>query len=253
MQRGLAEALAPVQSGASTVLSPVRDVAGWVSSTVKAKSEVTKLERENNALTSELAQLGYNKHQLQVDDQLLKLDDDSGLAPYGLVSANVIAKDLVVWYYTITIGQGTSAGVQVDDPVVGPGGLVGDVYSVTSDSAIVTLVTSPKFSVAATIQNQANTQGLIQPAIGDPTSLRLNDLPATAQVLNGQLVVTSGFVDQSQSSIRSLYPPGIPIGYVSSTSPETSVQTSQEVDVTPQVDFTNLSTVQVLTKPHGGA
>jgi len=249
VQRGLAEALAPVQQGASTVLSPVRDVAGWFSSTFKAKSQLATLQKKYDSAISALAQAQYNKHQLAADDQQLKLYADTGLSRYDPVPANVIGKDPVLWYNTITIGAGSNAGIQADDPVVGDGALVGDVAKVNSDSAIVTLLTSPNFSVGATIQNQANTQGLIQPAIGDPTSLLLNELPATAQVTSGELVVTSGFVEANDSFVHSLYPQGIPIGTVSSSSPQTSVLTSQTVDVAPQVDFTNLSTVDVLTKP----
>ncbi len=253
VQRGLVEALAPVQEGASTVLSPVRDIAGWVSSTFKAKSQVAGLTRTKNALTSELAQAKYDKHQLLVDQQLLRLDDNYGLAGYRLVTANVSGKNLVVWYETITIDQGSSDGVRVGDPVVGPGGLVGDVSAVTGPESIVTLMTSPRFSVAAMVENQAGSEGLIQPAGGDPSSLRLNELPSTAQVSTGELVVTSGFVEETDSFVHSLYPAGIPIGTVSSTSPQTSVLTSQQVDVAPLVDFNNLSTVQVLTRPRAGA
>ncbi len=250
VQRGLVEALAPVQEGASTVLSPVRDIAGWVSSTFRAKSQVANLQRENNSLFAKLAKVQYDKHQLQVDQALLKLDDGTNIASDGPVSANVIVKDLVYWFETVTIDRGSGAGIEDGDPVVGPGGLVGEISNVTSDQSIVTLLTSPKFSVGATIQNQTDTEGLIQPAVGDPASLRLNELPSTAQVLTGQLVVTSGFVDPTQTFVHSLYPPGIPIGVVSSTSPQTSLLTSQQVDVTPLVNFDNLSTVRVLTKPH---
>jgi len=254
VQRGLAEALAPVQKGASTVLSPVRDVAGWVSSTFDAKSQVKKLTNQRNSLYAKLAKAHVDEHQLEVDQALLKLDDSTGVAAYHTVTTSVIGKDLVYWYETITIGAGFGDGIKVGDPVVGPGGLVGDVSVVQSDESIVTLLTSPKFSVGATIQNQSNTQGLIQPAIRDPASLRLDDLPSTApNILDGQEVVTSGFVEANDSFVHSLYPPGIPIGTVSGTSPQTSVQTSQTVDVTPLVDFNNLSTVQVLTKPRAGA
>jgi cell shape-determining protein MreC len=64
--------------------------------------------------------------------------------------------------------------------------------------------------------------------------------------------VTSGFSDPQDPAISSLYPAGIPIGTVSSVNPQQSVLTGQEVDVTPFVDFPDLSTVQILTRPHAG-
>ncbi|MGC9221343.1 MAG: rod shape-determining protein MreC [Solirubrobacteraceae bacterium] len=250
VQRGLVQALAPVQEGASKVLSPFRDVGNWVSSTFRAKSEVASLQRQNHALINQLAHVQWDQHQFNVDQGLLKLDDQAGLASDHPVAADVIGKNPVYWYDTITIDQGTGARVALNDPVVGPGGLVGDISYVSSDQAIVTLLTSPKFSVGAMIENTTGTDGLIQPAVTDPASLRLTDLPSTAQVLAGQLVVTSGFVDATNSLVRSLYPAGIPIGVVSSASPQTSLLTSQQVEVKPLVDFSNLTTVQVLTTPH---
>ncbi len=39
VQRGIVQVFSPVQAGASKVLSPVRDVANWVSDTLRAKSK----------------------------------------------------------------------------------------------------------------------------------------------------------------------------------------------------------------------
>jgi rod shape-determining protein MreC len=253
VQRGIAEVLSPVQHGASKVLSPVRDVAGYFSSTFKAKSQVASLRKENTALTAALAREQYNKHQLAVDNSILKLDTTAGINGDGLVAAAVTGKNPLLWYETVTIDKGTNAGVREFDPVVTGGGLVGAVSAdVGSNYAVVTLLTSPNFSVGAQIQNTTGTAGLLQPAVGDPTSLRLNDLPASAQISASQMVVTSGFVDSKHPSIDSIYPAGIPIGKVSSADPQNSLLTSQQVEVTPFVDFTDLSTVQVLTKPHAG-
>ena len=78
----------------------------------------------------------------------------------------------------------------------------------------------------------------------------LNDLPSIAPTsANGQLVVTSGFKDPTSRRSESLYPAGIPIGTVSSTNPQNSVQTNQQVQVTPLVDLQHLSLVQILTRP----
>src|SRR5438270_5729772 len=55
VQRGIVEVLSPVQEGASKALKPVRDVAGWFSSTLHAKSQVSKLQTQVHSLTSRLA------------------------------------------------------------------------------------------------------------------------------------------------------------------------------------------------------
>lgn len=249
VQRGIVDVLSPVQDGASTVLSPVRDVAGWFSSTFKAKSEVGTLRNQNHALTLELAQAQSDRLQYEQDQKLLHLDSQLNLGADGPVSASVIGKNPAAWWDTVTVNQGTDAGVAPHQPVIGPGGLVGVVSkNVGPGYAVVDLLTSPNFSVGAMIQNQTGTQGLIQPAVGDPSSLQLNDLPATAQVSGGQLVVTSGFtMQQGKMALNSLYPRGIPIGKVSGVNPQSGVLTGQQVSVSPMVDLTNLSTVRILT------
>jgi rod shape-determining protein MreC len=169
------------------------------------------------------------------------------------VGANVIAKDPVLWYETITVDKGSGDGVKQWDPVVGPGGLVGDVTDVTGNSAIVSLLTSPDFAVGAEVENNLGSAGLIQPEAGNPTTLQLINLPTTAQIGPTQtMVVTSGFKDRGEPAIHSVYPPGIPIGTISSENPQSSVLTNQPLQVTPLADLQDISAVQILTHPSRG-
>ena len=254
VQRGIATVLSPVQEGASTVLSPVRDIAGWFSSTFRAKSQLGQLTRQRNALRNEVADLKLEIIQKGYEKKLLNLDTSYNLRAYGPGGANVIAKDPVLWYETITVDKGSGDGVKQWDPVVGPGGLVGDVTDVTGNSAIVSLLTSPDFSVGAEVENNTGSAGLIQPEAGNPTTLQLINLPTTAQIGPTQtMVVTSGFKDQGEKAIHSLYPPGIPIGTISSENPQSSVLTNQPLQVTPLADLQDLSAVQILTHPGRGS
>ena len=254
IQRGIATVLSPLQSGASTVLSPVRDVVGYISSTVNAKSQLKHVEAVNASLTKELAMAQLAASRNAQAAAILKLDQSYSLQADGLQTAKVIGADPVLWWKTITIDRGSGSGVAQGDPVVAPGGLVGDVTRVWSNGALVSLITSPSFSVGAMIQSNSASDGLIQPEVGNPATLTLIDLPSSAAngLTNKQLVVTSGITDPHNSAIGSLYPAGIPIGTVSSANPQNSVLTSQTVQVTPLVDLQHLSVVQVLTRPHAG-
>ncbi len=255
VQRGVATVLSPVQSLASTVVSPVRDVAGYVSSTFNAKSKVTNLQNANNKLASELATAQYWEGQYKKAAATLRVDRRYGLGGYSPEMANVIGQDPVLWYKTITVDRGSNAGVKEYDPVVGPGGLVGDVSTVTPDESVVSLVTSPKFSVGAEIENGSAPSGLIQPQVGNPSTLTLIDLPAnsSSSVVSDQLVVTSGFKDPHDPTLESYAPAGIPIGTVSSADPQNSIIANQDVQVTPLADLQHLSLVQILTRPHSGS
>ncbi|MGH2843806.1 MAG: rod shape-determining protein MreC [Solirubrobacteraceae bacterium] len=250
LQRGVVAALAPLESGASTVLSPVRDVAGWFSATFKAKSEVAQYQRQNQALKQQIAKGQYDEVQYRRDQALLKLDS-GGLRSDGPVTANVSAFDPSLWYDTINIDRGSDAGIAVGNPVVGPGGLVGEVSETGASYAVISLLTSPRFAVTAMIENQKQDVGIIKPETGSPGTLVLGQLSTSAQVSAGQEVVTSGFVDPHLAGVRSLFPPGILIGQISNTNPQNSLLTGQSVYVTPAADLLHLSVVQVLTKPHG--
>lgn len=252
IQQGIAEVFTPIQAGASKVLSPVRNVFGWVSDTVHAQSENAQLKRDNQLLrtrydAAKAAQL-ENRELLA----LIHLDNASNLNQYGLLAANVISANPQVWYETITVDKGTADGVHLYDPVIGQRGLVGDVTAVGSNFALVSEVTANKFAVGARVLGgSSQSDGVLQPSVGNPTSLQLEFLPNGAQVSPGDPVVTSGFKDPRIPQIRSRYPPGIPIGTVASAGYDAQTN-SQQVQVSPAVDLRNLSVVQILTNPPGG-
>lgn len=251
VQRGVVEVLSPVQSAASTVFSPVRDVAGYFSSLVRAKSQNAQLVRDNQALRKEVGQEAYNSTQFDRDQRLLNLDQSLGLSQYHPTSAKVIGYNPSVWYNTIEVDKGTDSGVHEYDPVVGPGGLVGDVSEAGSSTSEVTLLTAPNFAVGAMVMDGKNDASLLEPSLGSPGTLVLGPLSTSDPVLPGQQVVTSGFKDPGDSSIHSLYPPGIPIGEVSNQNAQSTVVTNGTVDVTLANNLTRLSVVQILTDPHG--
>lgn len=252
VQRGIATVLSPLQSGASTVLSPFRDAASYVSQTFNDRSQLAHYKTLYNNLTKEFAQTQLRAQQNEKAAGILKVDNTYALQQYGPKDASVIGEDPSLWYKTIKVNIGSNSGVRAHDPVVGPGGLVGDVTTVSSDTAVVSLVTSPNFAVGATIQNQSGASGTIQPRVGDPGTLVLTNLPQSANVSFGQLVVTSGFKDLSDPTVESWAPGGIPIGSVSSTNPQNDVLENGQVQVTPLADLQYLSLVQILTRPGRG-
>ncbi len=252
IQRGIATVLAPVQSGASTVLSPFRNAVNYVGSTFSAQSQLGSLRSKYDALVKAYAKVQYEGIQFRKAAALIHLDQTYGINNYGPVAATLIGADPTLWYRTITVNRGADSGVHYLDPVVGPAGLVGDVTRVNPTTSIVSLVTSPNFAVGATIENEAGASGVIQPMVGDPSTLVLNYLPSSSNVSNNQLVVTSGFKDPNDPTIESYAPGGIPIGTVSSTNPQASLLENQSVRVTPLADLQHLSVMQILTRPGRG-
>src|SRR5207302_11247937 len=93
VQRGIVQILSPIQSGASRALKPVRDIAGWFSDTLDAKSQRDQLRKEVQTLRTELAQAqqkAINDAQLT---QQVGLDNSIGISAYKPVGAHVITRN----------------------------------------------------------------------------------------------------------------------------------------------------------------
>lgn len=252
VQQGIVTALAPVQDGASKVLKPFADIPRFFSDAFKAKSQVAGLRDQVQKLDQEVARYQAQATQNQQLRQEVGLNDTIGVDTYRPVAANVIEKDPQLWYQTIEVDKGSGDGIAKEDPVVGPGGLVGKVTTVGSDFSIVTLLTDHTMAVTATVQDSSGDWGVLVPAVGNPTELLLQDLPQPSAgepgPSLGSRVVTAGF---KSGPLDSLYPPGILIGTISNAS-ENDLVNNGEVQVAPAVDLRHLETVEILTAPHAG-
>ena len=250
VQRGVVAIVSPIESGASTVLSPVRNVTDWVSTTLRAKSENGQLRREVSTLT---AQNAIYKQEAIRDPQLaaeLRLDQNFGVASYDPVSASVIIRDPSVWYQQVEVSRGSSSGVRVGDGVIADGALAGVVSQTTGSTATVQLITNHTVQVAGEVQDAKGDSGILSPVLGN--NLVLQDLPHNAAITPGQLVVTAGFRNPANlSQSGSLYPAAIPIGHVADFNQNELINNGQ-VPVVPQASLRHFTSVQILTKPVTG-
>ena len=244
VQRGFLTVVSPIQNGANKALKPVRDLIGWFGDTLHAKGQRDELRKQVDKLRREVIADSAEKHSYRELLTMFRLDNQLSVSDYHPVTATVVAKSPNVWYSTVTIDKGESSGVHVNDPVINGEGLVGKVAQAASDGAQVTLITDSSVGVSARI-GSSNATGIVQPKVGDPNDLLLQYLPANTQANRGEYVVTSGTVSSPDDS---LYPPGIPIGQVTSTNEESAYRS---VNVHPLADLHNLDVVQVLTSGSG--
>ena len=244
VQRGFLTVVSPIQNGANKALKPVRDLFAWVGDTVHAKSQRDQLLKQVDKLRHELIANEAEKRSYHELLGMYHLDNQLGVSDYQPVTATVVAKSPNIWYSTVTIDKGEAAGIRVNDPVINAEGLVGKVAQTASDGAQVSLITDSSMGVSARIG--ATTEvGIIQPKVGDPNDLLLQYLPANALANPGEYVVTSGTVSSPDDS---LYPPGIPIGQVTSANEESAYKS---VNVRPLANLHNVDVVQVLTAAQG--
>jgi rod shape-determining protein MreC len=243
VQRGFLTIVSPIQDGANSALRPVRNLFGWFGDTLHAKSRLAQSLKQTEKLRRELV---ADQAEKRTERQLLAIYhlDQLGVGSYHPVTATVVGKTPNIWYSTVNIDEGESAGIHVNDPVINGEGLVGKVAAVVSDGAQVDLITDSSMGVSARI-GTSNATGIIEPKVGDPNDLLLQYLPANSPSTPGEYVVTSGTVAAPDES---LYPPGILIGQVTSVNEESAYKS---VKVHPVANLHNLDVVQVLTAASG--
>ena len=244
LQRGVSAVFAPLQEGADRALKPARDLVNWFDETLDARGELDRTQAELEELRTKVA---AGETALSENNQLRKLLGlrEAGELPLGYetVTGRVIARSPTVWYSTVTIDHGTSAGIDVDDPVISGDGLVGRITSATRGTAQVTLITDHTSAVSAKVV-PSGIQGVISPEVGNPSELVLDFIDSSKQVREGQIVVTSGWKARGLSSF---YPYGINVGSVTRAT-VAEQEASQQVQVRPFADLRDLEFVQALTK-----
>jgi len=246
-QRGVVEVVAPIQDGASRALKPVRDLFGWFGDTLRAKGQRDRLRQEVDRLRSASVQ---DTAAVSDDAQLRKLlglDKELGLKDYDTQTARVTGRDPSLWYAYLQVDRGSSDGVHLDDPVIDGDGLVGKVTTVTPGASIVTLITDHTSGVSAKVSGTGAT-GVVQPAVGSPNDLQLQYVLHGDKVKVSDMVVTSGTVS---GRLDSVFPPGIPIGQV--TSVDDTQDSFKGVHVRPFASLRHLDNVQILIRRHNGA
>jgi rod shape-determining protein MreC len=244
VQRGFLTVVAPIQDGANKALKPVRDLFSSIDEVLHAKSQNAELRKQVDKLRREVVAERVDQQSYGELLAMFHLDNQLSISDYRPVSATVVSQTPNIWYSTVLIDKGSSAGVQLEDPVINSEGLVGKVTEVVADGAQVSLITDTTMGVSARIGTSAAT-GIVQPKVGEPNDLLLEYLPNETPAVKGEYVYTSGTVTPPYDS---LYPRGIPIGQVTSSNEESAYKS---VNVHPLADLRNLDVVQVLTAAPG--
>jgi rod shape-determining protein MreC len=249
IQRGAQEVLAPIEEGASRAFKPFRDLINWTGDVFDAKSENKELKDEVAELREDLAAAQTAQREAEELRDLVGLPE-SDLFPQGTepVTARVIARSPTSWQSSVQIDKGSSAGVEVDMPVIAPGGkggggLAGKVTAVSGGTATVTLITDESSAVSAQVMPDG-AAGIVKPTVGDPSDMLLDFIEKGRPVSEDTTVITSG---SRSDRFESLFPRGIPIGRVTEVDPEER-ELYQRVHIEPFADLRRMDVVQVLTE-----
>jgi rod shape-determining protein MreC len=238
-----AAVLRPFEIAANRVARPFRDAAGWTKGVFDAKSENTKLKKENASLLQKLSALDLARHNNDLlRRELHYVDSPSFPQDFNEVAATVLTNPSPPFDQTITISAGSDAGIALEDVVVTSEGLVGQVTKVTGNTSKVMLITDPDSAVSAEDSSHPSAGGILQRGNGSD-SLSLNLVTKDKQVKEGDSVITAGSPGNGQ--LPSIFPRDIPIGSVTSVS-QNDADIYKDIQVRPYVDLSSLQSVLVL-------
>jgi len=151
-------------------------------------------------------------------------------------TARIISKGWDRWANTVIIDKGSNSGITKDMAVMTPLGLIGKVSLAGDNYAYVLLLTDINFSTSVKIQETR--KEAILSGTGSASCI-LQYVTTEEQVKENEVVVTSGFDD--------LFPPEIPVGYVSRVS-KSGPGIFQHIEVKPFQDLTKLDEVMIVSQ-----
>ena len=240
---------APVSSQTvSLVLSPFQQVISWVGGQLDYVTsniwDLATVHEQNKMLRNEVEQLRVQN--LQASEAMAENERLRALIGYrqmatqfDLVAARVIGRESATWSRMIVINRGKKDGVEVDMAVVTEKGLVGHVVEAGWNSSKVQLIMDPRSSVGTLVQRaESRVAGIVQGDMDNPTMPQMVNIPKNADVVEGDVIVTSGFGGR--------YPKGLVVGLISSLQNDEGGLLKIGL-IEPAVDFQKLEDVMVIT------
>jgi rod shape-determining protein MreC len=234
--RGLFLLLSPIQRLGAASVGVVLDAWRSYIALRDAREESLRLSERVRTLEVLLAE----KRALAAEaDRLRGLLELRQILPLKTIVAEITMRDATPWYRSITIDKGSADGVHLDAPVISPSGVVGRVIAVGPSAAKVQTILDRNLAVGAMVDRSrvagvvVNRTGL--GAEGQP-DLLMNYVPALADVVVGDVLVTSG--------LDRIFPKGLVIGRVVAVGGGSAL--FREVSVAPSVRFDTVEELLVV-------
>jgi rod shape-determining protein MreC len=223
---------APLHQGILDIISPIGNFFAGAFDYGSLQSENEKLQRTIGQLRATQSEKGFEQNQLR---ELTALQNLPFLQSLPTVTAQTVDEYSSNFTATITLDKGRADGVDVGFPVVGAGGLGGQVIQSFHHTCVVRLITDGQSKVGVTFGNQLT--GIVDGQ--GPLSSMTADLVAPHTPLHkGEVMFTSSLDAAS-------FPPGIPVASVRSF--HTAAGASQEtIEVDPEADLSQLAYVDVV-------
>lgn len=212
--------LSQVRAAGQVAMQPLWQLAGLPSRMGRSMRDdaATRalLAEDNRRLRNELLVMGARQARLQVEaEENARLRGLLGAAERGGLEvqlAPILDVDLEPTRQRLLLDAGSRQGVRQGQSVIDAGGLLGQIIAVTPATATVLLLTDLDHAVPVVVPR--NGVRLVAYGIGRSDRLELRNIPVSADLEEGDVVVTSG--------LGGRFPPGFPVGTVSSLRPDDS-------------------------------
>ncbi len=194
----------------------VQDLQTFWSNRLHSKDELLQAGRQVAGLIARY-EYGVNENE-QLRAEILRLENILNLPPlptFRFEPARVARRDFSGWWQRLIIRKGENYGLTVGAPVVFAGGVVGRVTEVHRYTAVVDLITSPTFRLAASVAGDnrpISYQGGLNDSFQSPRgTVEFVPLDVYATRTATKRLVTSG--------LGGVFPPGLSIGELASLEP----------------------------------
>ncbi len=191
----------PLQRLVSLPIDIIDDAYDVVVTYKEIKQENSRLKR--NQMLDSVKLLRFESLENE-NNRLRTLLESSFKLGEQVLAAELLSVNLATYEHVVVINKGMRFGVHIKQAVLDSNGIVGQVFRSLSLSSEVMLITDPNHAIPV----QINRNGLRTIAVGSGRLDRLNlpFLPNNADILPGDLLVTSG--------LGGTFPAGYPVAFI---------------------------------------
>lgn len=226
-------AFAEVQRGAATITSGIRNAWDGYVDLRGIRAENEQLKRQLGELQVQFQQERARATRARQLEDLLQLRQNLKI---DTISAVVIGSSASPDFRGMTVDKGSSVGVAENMAVIASTGVVGRIVTPAANAAKVQLLIDQNAAAGALVE-RSRAQGIVVGRGSD--TIRMEFVPATADVILGDTIVTSG--------VDGIYPKGFVIGKVVQVSNGNGIY--KAITVRPSADFNRVEEVLIIKTP----
>lgn len=223
---------------------------GFIKEKIEINKEKNDIYKKYEKLKEKAEKSDYYKAQvLELQTEIKNLKEslvlNNVLSEYEPINANIVNRNVGYWYNTIVIDKGSKNNVKKGMAVVVNSGLVGKVIKTSNFTSTVKLLTADELNGNISVKIKLDSKdvyGLLTGYNKETNTYKIEGISESDEIKEGAIVTTTGLSD--------IFPSGILVGNVKSVTAD-NYDLTKIVEVTPSVNFNDISVVTVLNRGVG--